>query len=81
MLYVPQLPQMKGDDEIPISIPVSWKDYVVLGTIARCNIREESDPTAWEMKKEQIKQRIMSIGKKRNTGKPATVIDVYRRDL
>jgi hypothetical protein len=79
--YIPNYTPLVNDgDTLALSVPVQgWDDFIVSGAAARCLVKEESDPSALLMAKEQARVRIIKAAADRDAGEPEAVIDVSER--
>lgn len=53
-----------------------WEEYIVLGCAIRAKQKEESDASEMMVERERLKKRIEAMAANRDTGEPATVVDV-----
>lgn len=78
--YIPQFKKLRQpDDEIHYAVPVGWDEYVVADVVARCLAKEESDPSYFLARKQEIKARIVQAAADRDTGEGHRVRDVSNR--
>lgn len=57
-----------------------WEDFIVHDMCINAAIKEETDPTPFQMKKAEIKERIQDMAHNRDLSNPGRIIDVYAED-
>lgn len=57
-----------------------WEDFIVHDMCINAAIKEETDPTPFQMKKAEIKERIEAMAVNRDLSNPGRVVDVYASD-
>jgi hypothetical protein len=78
--YVPQCQQLRNEsDEIAISIPCGWEEYLIVDCVAKCLAKVETDNVYWLTRKAEAKARIESTSSSRDKFEVLTVRDGYRR--
>ena len=78
--YTPQVKKLVNESDVVevYTIP-GWEEFVVTGTCIKMLMKEESDPSAFMMEKQQIEQRIINAAADRDEGEPHRVTDVDDR--
>ena len=78
MLYIPQFTKLESeDDSVHIRIPVGWEDFVIPGAVARCLLKEESDPSGAFMLKDRARQHIIDMAEERDESRNFRITDKY----
>lgn len=78
--YAPEFAQLVlGTDLVNQVIPPGWEEFAVLDATSKCLLKEESDPSGWLAKKEELRARLMVSVDDRDANEPASIIDVTRR--
>lgn len=78
--YIPQYVPLAADGTLVSSaIPQGWEELAVIEAAVRCLVKEESDPTFLQIKKQEIIQRIEASASDRDANCPARVADVGNR--
>ena len=80
--YYPMAKMLFDDnDTIEISVVWGWEEFIVQGAAAKCLAKEESDPSLCLGRKEQVRQRIITMRKPRDASGRRTIIDRSGRDI
>ena len=84
--YIPQMPLFTGDADEPevlgVNIPPivnGWEDYIALSAAIKLLIREESDTSALERQRGEVKGKIIGLAEPRDAGSPDRVQDRTER--
>lgn len=79
--YVPQCRLFKFEtDEVNISVPVTWEDYIIYDCVSKCLMKIENDSAKdWAAKKVETKKRLESMSSNRDNSDVVCVVDSGRR--
>lgn len=72
--YVPRYTRLVLDTD-NMSDVLDFEEYVVVGAAAMMLVKEESDPSALLLMKEQLKNRVIEMAKERDASMPERVSD------
>lgn len=72
IFYVPRLSWLLKDTDVLDGVS-GWTEYVVVDAAIKALIKEESDTSALEARKEMLRQRIEASAQNRDAGQPQTI--------
>jgi len=73
--YIPDAPQLEVDTD-ELNTPADWSRWAVYDVAIKCNIKEETDPSAIMMEREKIERRIINDIKSQSVAQVKTIRDV-----
>lgn len=76
LTYIPRFTELVNDTDTADGIS-GWLEYVIVDAAMKALVKEESDTSALEVRKDKLTQRIESAAENRDAGNPQTVVDVY----
>lgn len=77
LFYVPKMTQLVNASDTVDGVS-GWTEYIIVDASIKCLVKEESDPKAFMLQKQELLKRIESISQNRDIGMPHTVVDVYQ---
>lgn len=80
MWYVPILPELVSDSDTVNGIS-GWQDYICLDVAIKALLKEESDVSMLQARKQALISRIESAAEGRDAGNPQVVSDVVTSDM
>jgi hypothetical protein len=78
LLYVPRAPLPYQDVDVIDGVN-GWEEYIVVDVVIKALVKEESDVTAFGLRKAGLLERLQGEITNRDAGSPACVADVQRR--
>jgi hypothetical protein len=78
LVYVPAPTSLiDGATSLTVDGVAGWDEYIVVDAAIRAKLREESDTSALERRKADLRQRIIESAELREVASPSRVIDIY----
>jgi len=75
MWYIPKATLLSGDSDTLDGVN-GWEEYIIIDCAIKCKEKEESDTSALQLAKQQIKKRIEEMAQNRDAGEPSIISDV-----
>lgn len=73
--YIPRATLLSIDSDTLDGVN-GWEEYIIVDCAIKCKEKEESDTSALQFAKQQIKKRIEEMAQNRDSGEPAVISDV-----
>jgi hypothetical protein len=73
--YIPKMPVLLADTDITVTGISGWLEYVIVDAAIKALMKEESDVSALQARKEALRKRIEESAPNRDAGQPDTISD------
>lgn len=75
MFYIPRFTPLAADGDVMGDV-LDFEEYVIVDAAIKCVVKEESDPQALMLQKQQLRERIQAMASNRDAGDPERITDV-----
>ena len=75
MWYIPSYTALVNAADTLVDV-LNFEEYIIVDSAIKCNIKEETDPSALIMCKQQLTARIQAMASNRDAGSPERIGDV-----